>query len=342
MANSTPTLSTPTTPEKGFKLKAWAALPALLLLIALMIAEWTKSPQGIEEPLAYSRAIGAWVGSLVLAGLIAIAAYFVTLRRTRVLNIAFFTVMVIALILHSTAAALHARNASRARDAHKMELLVESNKAAVYNAYTDPNATISDQTAASEKLLKDMEQSASTLSGDQARATTALTQTLREVQDAVAPYMQAADVFVQSGGLDPAGIKSIDDTAARLKHLDAMEAANENAERTIATATECFRRRLADAGIENSGSGRAMLRGLQQGVANQQQMRDIQRRFIAASRDYLSVLHTHWGKWTVDAEGSVIFETDEAVEAFNKAFEQVQSATTDEAALVERMMKPDK
>ena len=199
-----------------------------------------------------------------------------------------------------------------------------------------------DVTAEAARLRKSVDDAVAGASGNQAALLRATSKILGAMQDAAVQHHQVLQAYLDAGGIDPEGMTSSADVAARRRSLEDFCASNEELQLSLAGMPEEYGR-LARAEGATEASAAAATEGFLVGFPHESllRMRKLDAGFCASARAQLDILAAQAGRWQVDATHGLVFDetvSEAVVTTYNAATEEITRIGAEQETLQRKMI----
>ncbi|MFN7020318.1 MAG: hypothetical protein ACK4WH_03190 [Phycisphaerales bacterium] len=310
------------------------ALVGLLIVGSLGMAMYRADAATGGQGYAMGRAAGQWVGSLLLAAIVGMVAFWVSRRSNRVFNIAFSLVLGLGLI--GNVAGL-ANQSDRRETRAVLERLQQETAPARERVFEKAGDFDAEGVAVEAATLSEsLNRAADDLKGDDAVAVRVAAEAVDYLQRLGAPHTRAMGAFSNKGGISPIGLNEAS-AGARLEKLAEAERLHAHFRATLAEFPAWLEGRYAAHGMtaaKSKSNAAAYLRGAK--FVQILRMHDQTAELLVSFRRIIEFLRDHEGRWTYDqARDGLEFESDADAEAYNGLFERMSEAAEKETRHLE-------
>ena len=185
-----------------------------------------------------------------------------------------------------------------------------------------------------------LNQQATLLSGHERAANEVLAGCLSSLQKIFGRYNTAYKEALQTGGISPIGLVSIEVVDHRITCFENLAAVNEQLTNATDDMLDRLTRDLEARGIPES-MREEVLAGFSKGFQKDQLllMRDTDRRLCDGAIQLLNLLKERWGTWSYDeASEAFVFDDDATTDRYNQLFAAIGEAANEQAAIQEKLL----
>lgn len=167
-------------------------------------------------------------------------------------------------------------------------------------------------------------------SGTQAKVMEAMGQVMRRLQKPLARYNEAADLFMNAGGIDPATLTDAETIAKRLEMADEFDLANDALTATYADLERDMRARLKAMSMSDKEAD-FLIGKWRQGARPDlmARVRESDRVIAEKSRKMLSILKDNFGRWSY-SDDTILFDDDAVLEQYNACAIELDNAAVEQ------------
>lgn len=329
----------PTPPPKGFKLSPVSFVVAIVGMAAAVIGNLVQDSQSTY---GVSRAMGAAIGVLFFPALIAVIAYYVAGRSSRVANIAF---VILALVAAAGQLALVATRVNHSKNSQVFRQLEQDNRQSLdqINKEANEKGYLDDAEKMSADSVKRLEDASKNLSGVDSLVAKAGAAVTRRLSEYGVPHNASVKGVIEAGGLDLSGIRTGAEAQKRLALFEELGRTNDALLKFLRGISGVVQEEMQAAGVPNDKIGKITADFLV-GMKRPQlvSLREDDEKLVAAARDYFGVLIDNDGNWEIAGDGSVMFGEDVPegdVQRFNDAAVKAQTVATHQQQVLDALRR---
>lgn len=200
------------------------------------------------------------------------------------------------------------------------EIQVENRQALKQNIDTgDPSITNASSLVRAAEVFR---KHAELANGDSRRSMLAIAEVFDEFSDNVRHYQLTVEKWINVGGVDPATLGSVEQIRQRIRVVQDLADANEALRAALVNLPKNARRTL-----ERAKAPEEMIDSFVAGMSNPRtikivsDVRGYETRIAEQYVHMLELLRDHWGQWSVDRQGYVIFDTAALAEQYNAIYD---------------------
>ncbi len=315
---STPALAAPAAPpanmpetRMSFRLHALSVTVAILAIFVAMARGYvTNGPA--------ATMVGEWIGAMLIGLLAGWIAFFVADRSNLVGNLVFCALVTLAVVAPSI---------TRIGNTAVMRQLQEAN---TQNLDRLEQRILSSEdfpmTAEWDQSIAKIDGAAKSSSGEQKKVFQAMSEALREARPTLVTYDEESRRATEAGWADVSTISGLGDVKERLRVVQAFRQAAENAKITIKDLPDKVSNKLPRMSHK---ARQEFSEGFKKGMGGDHidSIRQEDINLADAVLGMLKLLETEWEHLEIERDNStVIFESDEAAEKYNKFAEALSIA----------------
>jgi hypothetical protein len=325
-------------PKKGMRAHPVTVVIALAALGTAMWGAYARA--GNTDDLNWvPEASGVFFGGVLVAIALGLIGYFAAGRSALVLNI----VVSLMLGLQIAGNALSIPIARRVQDRARADAAIKRMNDLQQELHAQQQKQMEEQGYVSltpqkaEELRGRMDAAVSDLRGEDAVVGRAVNKMTKDMMAAAGPVGQAMTTLIEKGGLQIPTLKTKQDIEERLALNATLLEANATFRDAIRAGPLEFHKALVAGGISEAAAAQHVA-GYQSGAKLPLllQLCDCRDKLGEANKEYLTILHDQWGKWT-EKGGRVAFQDRSVVNAFTSAARRIGEAADDEDKVMAAM-----
>ncbi len=300
-----------------------AALSLLLLII--------PAAKNAKTPEAVSAVVGVWFATFLIAAFLALIAYLISRRSSRIGHIVFITIMACLVSMRIYSSITRQSDKLSPQGEQTFRKLIAMNEAVLNDAAA---GKLPDPSAVAREVTQTVDAAAPHLSEFEVTLFRTTAELLQDMSAATLLYQTPLRRFIDAGSFDAASIDSQATLKQRIAMMDATLLGLADAERHYRIIVDDAENRFLRAGLSPRLS-KSNAQSLVGNAGMQFQLYANQNRCCQAIRDLLVHLDTTWGSWSVE-DSQLVFQDDAAAETFNQTIERIQRETAEETRLLEQ------